>query len=904
MTDASHTSRLNAALEGRYRLERPLGEGGMATVYLAEDLKHDRKVAIKVLRPELAAVLGADRFVQEIKTTASLQHPHILPLHDSGEADGFLFYVMPYIEGETLRDKLNRETQLGIDEAIKITTEVGDALDYAHRHNVIHRDIKPENILLHDGRPMVADFGIALAVSAAAGGRMTETGLSLGTPHYMSPEQATAEKDLTSRSDIYSLASVLYEMLTGQPPHLGASAQQIIMQIVTETPKPVSHLRKAVPPNVAAAVSRALEKLPADRFESAARFAEALTDPTFTIPTADGARDGIPTLNRWKRLAMAAAVLAVFFLITTAWGWLRPGPPGAVSRYALVFPNADPPAEFAGVPIEAPDGSFLVYVGWRPDRSTALWLKPRDRAEAVRVAGGEDVSFFDLSPDGEWIIATGPNGLTRRPTIGGAAVTLAPAATVARAHPVWLDDGSIMYRSTSLGGWARIPSDGGEPALVFAVPREVLSSDVTGTLPGARGVLVSRCGLSTTAAATSNEACALSAIDLRDGTEHDLVPGRWAQYAETGHLVYLVDDRLYAARFDPDAMRVLGAPVLLVDGLAPSGRNRAFRLSRSGTMVMRRGGERASTLVTAVWVDRTGRTTLLDSSFVFDPQVATGGIGWALSPDDSRLAISLHTVSGDDIWVKTLPRGPLSRVTFEPTPEVRPRWTPDGRALTFVADGREVGGLYQRPADGTGIDSLLYPGELAEGVWHPGMEWLLLRTGSPTPGRGFRDIMGFRPAIDTSAVPVIVTPFDENAVMPSPDGRWLAYQSDESGRYEVFIRPFPDTDAGKWQVSQNGGRGPLWSKDGRELFWLSDDDVMMGRRVTAGSTLQLGEPDELFRVPREVLIPGALTLYTPWDVAADGRFLMVRTISEVQAEPGAIIVVENFFEELRTKVGR
>ncbi len=214
------TSKLSTALADRYKIERHLGEGGMATVYLAEDLKHKRKVAVKVLRPELAAVLGAERFVQEITTTANLQHPHILPLFDSGEADSFLYYVMPYIEGETLRDKLNRETQLGIDEAVKITTEVADALDYAHRNNVIHRDIKPENILLHDGRPMVADFGIALAVSAAAGGRMTETGLSLGTPHYMSPEQATADKDISARSDVYSLGSVLYEMLAGDPPRV------------------------------------------------------------------------------------------------------------------------------------------------------------------------------------------------------------------------------------------------------------------------------------------------------------------------------------------------------------------------------------------------------------------------------------------------------------------------------------------------------------------------------------------------------------------------------------------------------------------------------------------------------------------------------------------------------------
>jgi len=245
--------RLTAALAERYRIERELGQGGMATVYLAEDLKHGRKVALKVLKPELAAVLGADRFVVEIKTTAALQHPHILPLFDSGTADGFLFYVMPFIDGETLRDKLDRETQLGVDDAVKLASDVADALHYAHEQGVIHRDIKPENILLANGRPMVADFGIALALSAAAGGRMTETGLSLGTPHYMSPEQATAEKEITRRSDVYSLASVLYEMLSGSPPHVGSSAQQIIMKIITEQPADVTALRKSVPPHVAAA---------------------------------------------------------------------------------------------------------------------------------------------------------------------------------------------------------------------------------------------------------------------------------------------------------------------------------------------------------------------------------------------------------------------------------------------------------------------------------------------------------------------------------------------------------------------------------------------------------------------------------------------------------------------------
>src|SRR4029079_701533 len=286
----ANAERLSSALADRYRVERELGQGGMATVYLAQALRHDRKVALKVLKPELAAVLGAERFVVEIKTTAALQHPHILPLFDSGtaaspersEGTSFLYYVMPFIDGETLRAKLDREKQLSVGEAVRIATDVANALDYAHRRGVVHRDIKPENILLHEGRPLVADFGIALAVSTAADGRMTQPGLSLGTPNYMSPEQATAVKQITPRSDIYSLASVLYEMLAGEPPHGNGRAQQVISSIVTEEAPPLSQRRKSVPTNVAAAVAQALEKLPADRFDTAAEFAEALRHPHFT----------------------------------------------------------------------------------------------------------------------------------------------------------------------------------------------------------------------------------------------------------------------------------------------------------------------------------------------------------------------------------------------------------------------------------------------------------------------------------------------------------------------------------------------------------------------------------------------------------------------------------------------
>jgi hypothetical protein len=400
-------ARLAAALADRYRIERELGQGGMATVYLAEDLRHHRQVAIKVLRPELAAVLGAERFVQEITTTAQLQHPHILPLFDSGSADGFLYYVMPYIEGETLRTKLDREKQLGVEEAVKITTEVADALDYAHRHGVIHRDIKPENILLHDGRPMVADFGIALAVSAAAGGRMTETGMSLGTPHYMSPEQATAEKEITGRSDIYSLASVLYEMLTGNPPHTGASAQQIIMKIIAEPVAEVTALRKSVPPNVAAALRKALEKLPADRFESARAFAEALADPHFTTARAGAAGLAPPTdvrgfrgllRNTWWWGTVAVAVGAVVLAAVVA----RRGAPAS----APVFTQRTFETRAIFNARFMPDGRTVVFSGM-PDVGTVsrLFVIRPDHPDPAPV-GPDSLHLLGVSKTGRLAVLT------------------------------------------------------------------------------------------------------------------------------------------------------------------------------------------------------------------------------------------------------------------------------------------------------------------------------------------------------------------------------------------------------------------------------------------------------------------------------------------------------------------
>ncbi|MBS1241112.1 MAG: protein kinase, partial [Gemmatimonadetes bacterium] len=844
------------------------------------------------LKPELAAVLGAERFVVEIKTTAALQHPHILPLFDSGTADGFLFYVMPFIEGETLRSKLDRETQLGIEEAIRITTEVADALDYAHRHGVIHRDIKPENILLHDGRPMVADFGIALALSAAAGGRMTETGLSLGTPHYMSPEQATAEKEISARSDVYSLASVLYEMLTGQPPHLGGSAQQIIMKIVTDVPRPVTELRKSVPPNVAAAVAKALEKLPADRFERASSFAGALANPAFH--TTEGVASATWIGGGVSRHAMAAwAGLGVFLLAAAIWGWLRPTVAPPVIRYGLALPPSQVPLIGAVAPTPSPDGSFLVYLG-PGDAGNQLWIKRRDSYTATPVAGTAGTQSFTLSPDGGWIAFIVNGRLSKIPVSGGSAMLLSSTDVASQFGLAWLSDGSIVYPMRGAAGLMRVSADGGTPSVAWR--SDSLISMRPSPLPGGRGVIFLSCP----------PGCVegqIWALDLKANSARLVLPGAFpGAVMESGHLVYTSEDGgLFAVPFDLGGLKVTGVPVPLGERLASNAGNDLFRISASGTLVMAVGGtDLAGRTFEMVWVDRAGRETPVDTAWNFHLTANANNHGWALSPDGTRLAVGISTGAGDDIWVKPLPRGAAYRVTFDPGSDSRPRWRADGRFVTFRAD-RIPSGLYQHRADGTGADSLLVEGVIDEGMVTADNRWLVLRQGSVGQVAGGRNITGVRLGTDTTPVPLLATDFDEMAPALSPDGRWMAYQSDETGRTEVFVRPFPNTDAGKTQVSSGGGLAPLWSRDGTELFYLSGTNDMMAARVTPGAGLDIGAPEVLFHVRDELLGVEAL-YYTPWDVARDGRFIMARLVGGDLSQTGALVVVENWIEELKEKV--
>jgi serine/threonine-protein kinase len=911
----SPPERLSAALADRYRLERELGAGGMATVYLAYDTRHDRKVAVKVLRPELAAIIGAERFLAEIKTTAALQHPHILPLLDSGlalddsaeparrRAAEYLYYVMPLIEGESLRDRLMREKQLPVDDAVRLAREVASALDYAHRHGVVHRDIKPENILLHDGQALVADFGIALAASKAGGTRMTETGMSLGTPTYMSPEQAMGEREITGRSDVYALGVVLYEMLTGEPPFTGPTAQAIVAKVVTEAARPLAPQRRTVPPHVEAAVLRAVEKLPADRFATAAEFAAAVGGPADRRTGGPGVarRSGhrsVTTVATISTVATVATAAGLALGALAVWALSRPAPPPVI-RYGLALPASQTP-DPNWMPRPSPDGTRLAFVG-PAEGGVQLWLKSRDRHDASPLLGTAGVVNFAWSPDGQWIAFTQELQLRKVPVQGGAAVTLADSASNVPGL-VWLDDGTIVFLAMGGGrGLRQVSADGGAPTVLLA---DSMPTFLPSPLPDDRGVLFTRCASS----------CALQenvwALDRRTGRAHEVVAGAAIGfYAPTGHLVYVRQDgAMLAVPFNLRTLRAEGSPVPLLDSVSVVARQVPMvALSSSGTLVLRLGsGQSLLEQYQMVWVDRTGRETPMDPGWTFRMTEYGGNIGWSLSPDGSRLAIGLSTTTGDDIWVKQLPRGPLSRVSFDAASEFRPRWLADGRTIMFGSNraGFGTGGLYRRAANGTGEDTVIRraPTGIFEGAWTPDGQWLLFRTGGVVAQSGGRDIVGAR-AGDTTTVPVVVTPYDEEAIALSPDGRWLAYESNETGRTEIFLRPFPATESGKWQVSNDGGVAPLWARNGRELFYVSDQRELVAVGFTGSAEPRLGEPRPLFRLRDEIYMTGA-EFYTPFDVAPDGRFIMARSIARASDLQQPLVVVENWFEELRRKVGR
>jgi Tol biopolymer transport system component len=882
--------RLKVALRDRYTIERELGSGGMATVYLAQDLKHDRNVALKVMRPELSAILGGERFLREVSIAAKLNHPHILALYDSGQAEEFLYYVMPYVEGESLREKLNREKQLSVDEAISITKEVGAALDYAHEQGVIHRDIKPENILMYQGEALVADFGIALAVSAAGGTRLTDTGLSLGTPEYMSPEQATGERELDARSDVYSLGAITYEMLVGEPPHIGNTVQAIIAKVVSAEPQPVSRVRHSVPSNVEAAVLCALAKTPADRFGSGGEFAEALMNPMFTGAVRAQAPSTPHAHGPWRLLAVAMTCIAAVEALLLLFASLR-SDEKRLSRHSIrLAAGQELRGEFGTRIAISPDGTRFVYVGPSPTGGVQLWLREQDRLQATPLDGTEGGIRPFFAADGERLgfFVDGPE-LKVTSVTGGPPVTIADSGIIAEGGSWGPDD--YLYVGSTGGGLVRVPATGGaSPEPVTVMSQGETNHVQPKVLPNGKGVLfIVRYG-------GDLSSWSVAVADLRTGRHRLVTGGLWVGYAPTGYLVWIAPDGvLLAAPFDQSELELTGPAVPLPESVG-IGQSIDFDLafSQTGSLLYVSGGI-VSGLSDLVWVRRDGTAEPLQPGWagVFHTVV--------LSPDGTRLAVSSLQGEQIHIWLRVLASGQASRLTFAGSFNFRPEWTPDGQAVTFVSDRGENFDLYVKQADGTGTARMLLDRDrgVEEADWSSDGRWLVFREGGGMSG-GQRDIYAIQPGVDSMPIQLATTEADELGPSLSPDGRWLAYSSSESGRNEIFVRPFPRAAEGKWQVSVSGGREPLWAHSGAELFYINANDEMVVVPVTTEPSFALGTPRVLFSTVG-YRHDGTHRAY---DVTSDDqRFLMIRLV-EGSADASELVLVQNWFEELKQRVGQ
>ena len=820
---------LKAALADRYTIERELGAGGMATVFLAHDIKHDRKVAVKVLRPELAAVLGTERFLNEIKITANLSHPHILPLLDSGSAEeppsvrptdrpsAFLYYVMPYVEGESLRERLDREKQLSVEESVEITKAVASALDYAHRQNVIHRDIKPANILLHDGQPVVADFGISLAVTAAGGTRLTETGLSLGTPHYMSPEQATGDRDVDGRSDIYSLGCVLYEMLAGDPPHTGSTVQAVIAATVSSDPMPITERRRAAPNHVSAALHHALEKIPADRFDTAASFADALgAKATRAIPSLGVSRPGG---NRYLRLApwLAAAVLATVLAIQ----WLTDSP----ESESLIATYIGPPeghqmlsqASFA----ISPDGTKLAFTTVSDSGGRQLWLRPLDTLEASELAPVDGMGWPFWSPDSEhigyfaegsvWIL----NSITRgkRPLCD---------ATVFRGG-AWSIRDTVVFAADG-GIWrADVHGDGCELFITDT------SSSFTGRpsfLPDGNKFLFTR-GFGRTIELGDVRTGETQVVRYSSMAPSGQGKNSWVQFARPDYLVfggYEEDGAggefplLRAARIDLSDYSVRGEPVEIVREVRSAAGIQSYSVSNTGRLVY------------TPWDRNLPPVALERDGTLAENQMEHIAGRWMFSVARSHPWLFL---SGDnDIWKFDRSTGISEKLH-------------SGHAYAAVPGPGDtlVAYLYWSPEDECSINLLNIPQDSVSKLhtgrclmvtdWSRDGQYLLLENSLSWLTDSMPNIEIWRYSFaDSSLSPLAARDGDVRDGALSPDGRWIAFSSDETGQPEIYVRRFASRGAAV-RISMTGGRWPRWNENGRELYFLSPDGAVYVADLTS-----------------------------------------------------------------------
>ena len=847
-----------------YEIAARLGAGGMGEVYRARDSKLNRDVALKILPEAFAGnAERLARFEREAKALAALNHHNIAQVYDSGTAGSTSYLVMELVAGDDLSNLIARG-RLPVADALAIASQIVNALESAHAAGIVHRDLKPANIKVRpDGTVKVLDFGLAKVdeSSPAVAERLadsptitspaaTMSGVILGTAAYMSPEQANGSS-VDRRSDIWAFGAVLYEMLTGQRAFDGETVAAVVGAVVRLEPD-----WNALPPDLPPAIRALLQGcLLKDRGKRVADISTA----RFVIGAASSLAAPVAVTRaparRWPIALAAGMALLALAALALSWPIIR-SEPATATRYT-VTPDEDQAVVQTGAVDVAlsPDGSWMVYTGAAPGGGTVLFRRRLDDLNAIAVAGSEGAVGPVVSPDGRSIAFRAGGGIRTLPIEGG------PAFTVVKSGGAltWGSDGNIYYSGGNLT--YRVPAQGGEPAVVTTAAANLLQLSPD-ALPDGRGLLMTI--LSGTAAQAR-----IAVVGPGGGAPRELLAGAMARYSSSGHIVYTTSSgALMAAPFDVSRLEITGPSVLLAEGVAVGANATSqFTVSRSGAVLYGTGIGARSELV---WVTRAGAVTPVDAAWIdeFGSPV--------LSPDGKRVAVAIQSPESMDVWIAQLDRGPRVRLTLDGGRNDYPSWSSDGRLVTFASDRASPSfDLWSKRSDGSG-EPLLEADEkwaIAESLWSPDGAWFLHRTSTNESGRG--DIMGRRLDRGAKPQPIVATRFTELAPAISPNSRWIAYVTTESGRNEVVVAPFPNAGDSRWPVSVDGGMEPVWSHDGRELFYRNGKNELVAVRVETAAAFSIGSTSVLFSAKDY----NGQAVHRQWDVTPDGqRFIMVRPI--------------------------
>ncbi|MDQ6893738.1 MAG: protein kinase [Acidobacteriota bacterium] len=880
---------------GPYEILSALGAGGMGEVYRARDTRLDRTVAIKVLPSHLSASPEArQRFEREAKTISSLSHPHICALYDVGNQDGVEYLVMEYLEGETLAERLSRtEAALPLPQVLRFGVEIADALDRAHRQGIVHRDLKPGNVMLTKSGVKLLDFGLAKAMAPVTppsgatalptvGGNapLTQEGTILGTFQYMAPEQLEG-KDADARTDLFAFGAVLYEMTTGKRAFSGSSQASLISAIMREEPAPISTVAPMSPPALDRVVRTCLAKDAEDRWQSAHDVASELR-----WISEEGSRTGVPTpvVSRRKsreRLTMAAAAAGFLAAALLALLWVRDRSraPGAPSIHALIAVPEQANYPEVAVPELSPDGTTLVWSGSDAgfgESTSSLWVRSLANDDAHPLAGTDRAVFAFWSPDGRSIGFFADRKLKRIELAGGAPVTLCDISDVARGGS-WNRDGVIIFPGTRSGPLFRISAAGGAPEPLTKL--DAARGDTTHRwpqfLPDGRHFLYLA-----SANVSEKHAVFVGSLDGRENRLLALASSSAAPVSEAGHplrteavanaayasgqIFYVEKSALCARPFDADKLQITGPARVVAENVGSGyGMIRSmFSLSQKGDLVF--VSEPSSSKSHIEWIDRENRRSAAvpGSAIYATPRFSPNGSRMVVVIEDPRTHLS-------DIWTTDTAGVSRTRLTFGAGSSETPVWSPDATRIAYAAT-RSKFGIFEKASSGVGPEKLIRetPGVARVTSWSPDGRFLLYDLWSGTQGTGY-DVWALPLAPPGEPIPVLRKPGDESEATFSPDGKYVAYTWTESGHDEIYVQTFPAGD-GKWQISNEGGSLPRWSRDGREIFFIDPKRRIFAAAVQTAGVFTAGAPRLVAETPSTL---------SDYEASPDGnRFLIVSPV--------------------------